>query len=326
MSMNFLSKIGVFLVAASGLVHVPTALAGGNVLWSTVWSSHEQAKKLSYSGILTVQSGDHVQSSKLSHFVTPNGEFELMENLNGQPYRWIRHNEKIQCVLPEKRLIVTESRQTSLVFPGVFSNTDGLTKLEQFYKIEELPAQRVAGRTARVLMLSPKDVYRHTYRLYVDKSQDFLLRSELISREGKLLEQVGFAEITFDPDPAARPALLEPVSGWRETNTKITSLDDDALPYVLPKSLLGFTKTDSFCRIKKNTSNVNQTVFSDGLSTVSVFVQKTNPGQTTPNIPIGQGAIMSRSEIQGDYRVTVLGEVPLVTLDYFLKSIQWKLQ
>jgi sigma-E factor negative regulatory protein RseB len=305
------------------LTHIGFA---SNDLWSTVWDSHEQAKQMSYSGMLTTRSGEYNQSSRLSHFSTADGEFELVEKLDGQPSQWIRQNDKIQCVFPDKKIILSERRQSSLSFPRVFSLVDGTVKLDSFYSIEELPHQRVAGRLVRVLKLSPKDSYRYFYRLYVDKEFDFLLRSELLNKEGTVLEQVGFSEIVFNPDPITKPHLLDVGPGWREFNTKSNIVSESNLPYILPKSLIGFTKTETFCRTKDNDVKVNQTVFSDGLSTLSVFVQKAKTSQTMPSMPIGHGAVMSKSEIQGNYMVTVLGEVPTATLDYFLKTIQWKSQ
>ncbi|WP_353738377.1 MucB/RseB C-terminal domain-containing protein [Limnobacter sp.] len=72
--------------------------------------------------------------------------------------------------------------------------------------------------------------------------------------------------------------------------------------------------------------SVDQTVYSDGLSTLSVFVQKAKAGQSMPNVPMAHGAVVSRSQTVGNYLVTALGEVPLVTLNQVLKSVQWKSQ
>ncbi|HEX4857017.1 MAG TPA: MucB/RseB C-terminal domain-containing protein, partial [Limnobacter sp.] len=62
------------------------------------------------------------------------------------------------------------------------------------------------------------------------------------------------------------------------------------------------------------------------LSTLSVFVQKIQPNQTLPQLPMSHGAVMSKSETQAGHQVTVLGEVPEKTLRLFLKSIRWKSQ
>ncbi|MFN7507219.1 MAG: hypothetical protein ACK5Q1_16850, partial [Limnobacter sp.] len=48
-------------------------------LWSLVWASHDQAKSLSYSGLLITESGKHSQTSKLLHQATAGDEFEVLE-------------------------------------------------------------------------------------------------------------------------------------------------------------------------------------------------------------------------------------------------------
>lgn len=295
-------------------------------LWTLISQTHEKARSLNYSGYLSTKSGEHTQNSRLEHFATAEGEFELIEKLDGQPSRWIRHNDQIQCIIPDRKLILSEKRQINSSFPRVFTNADGSASLAQFYSIDELPTRRVAGRQARVLRLIPKDQMRYEYRLFVDKEHSLLLRSESYSRQGELLERVGFSEITFSSDLSKKPVLIEAGPGWKEASTKILPIDDRKLPYVLPQSLQGFSKMNAFCRMKDNNQEVHQAVFSDGLATLSVFIQKAQTGQSLPSVPMSHGAVMSKSEIQGTHLVTVLGEVPVVTLDTFLKSVKWKSQ
>ena len=295
-------------------------------LWRLVWSTHDQARSLSYSGLLVRQSGPHVQSSRLLHFATDNGEFETLERLEGQPAKWIRHNDQIQCVLPDRKLILTEQRKTSNTFPRVFTAPDGSVMLDELYSIQEMPSERIADRLTRTLKLVPKDELRYEYRLYIDKKSNLLLRSELYSPKGVLLEQVGFKEILFNPDVSTKPNLFDWAPGWKISNTEVSYLKDEELPYTLPVKVSGFIKTDTFCRIKEKNTQVYQTVYSDGLSTVSVFINRQQSDFSMPKVPMSQGAVMSKSQVQGKYLVTVLGEVPEKTLEAFLSSVQWKSQ
>lgn len=295
-------------------------------LWKMVWSSHEQAKSMSYSGLLVTESGTFSQSSRLVHQSKPEGEFELLERLDGQPAKWIRHNDQIQCVIPDRKLILTERRHTAVSFPRVFADRDGSTTLEKFYSIVELPAQRVAGRTSHVLKLTPKDDLRYQYRLYLDRSTKLLLKSEVYAPNGEVLENVGFKEINFEPTIKESLSLVKPGPGWRTSKTEIRPLTEEEAVYDLPDIAFGFKKTDTVCRTKGGTEEIHQTIYSDGLSTVSIFIQQQRPSQSMPQVPMSHGAVMSKSEAQGAHLVTVLGEVPEKTLDLFLKSVRWKSQ
>lgn len=295
-------------------------------LWNLVWGSHDQAKSLSYSGLLITESGKYSQTSRLLHQATGSGEFEVLERLDGQPAKWIRHNDQIQCVIPDRKMILTDRRHTSVSFPRVLAEANGASMLERFYGISELPGQRVAGRSVRVLKLSPTDDLRYEYRLYLDRENKLLLRSELYSRQGEVLENVGFKEISFEPTLIENPSLMKAGPGWRTSSTEVRALDSDALPYDLPDLAFGFKKADTVCRVKSKDEQIHQTVYSDGLSTLSVFIQKHQANHSMPQVPMSHGAVMSKSEIQGGHMVTVLGEVPEKTLGLFLKSVRWKSQ
>lgn len=314
-------------VAAGAALALACNLASAQgTLWDLLASSYNQARSLSYSGLLMTQSGEFSQASKLFHQTGPSGEFEILERLDGQPARWIRHNEEIQCILPDRKLILSERRHTSLAFPRLLSGGDGTTMPEKLYSIRELPSKRVAGRAVRVIQLSPKDDLRYEYRLYLDRQKNLLMRSELYSPKGEVLEHIGFTEIAFDVEAPVKAELLQAGPGWRTSNTEVKTLKDSELPYSLPDILAGFKKADTFCRIKSKENQVHQTVFSDGLSTLSMFIQKVGDGHSMPQAPMSHGAVMSRSEVQGQHMVTVLGEVPEKTLNLFLKSVRWKSQ
>jgi sigma-E factor negative regulatory protein RseB len=287
-------------------------------LWSLVWLSHDQAKSLSYSGLLITESANHSQTSKLLHQAKGGAEFEVLERLGNQSAKWIRHNDQIQCIIPDQKMILT--------FPRVLASGNNTNSLEAFYSISELSGQRVAGRSVRVLRLTPKDDLRYEYRLYLDRENKLLMRSELYSLQGEVLEHVGFKEITFDPTLIENPSLVKPGPGWISNSTEIRLLTSQELPYDLPDAAFGFRKANTVCRVKGTDELIHQTVYSDGLSTVSLFIQKHIASQSMQQVPISRGAVMSKSETQGQHMVTVLGEVPEKTLGLFLKSVRWKSQ
>jgi sigma-E factor negative regulatory protein RseB len=260
------------------------------------------------------------------HQATAGGEFEVLERLDGQPAKWIRHNDQIQCVIPDRKMILTERRHTSIAFPRVLAGADGSNSLEKLYTISEMPGRRVAGRAVRVLKLTPKDDLRYEYRLYVDRENKLLMRSELYSPQGEVLENVGFKEISFEPALIENPSLAKAGPGWRTSSTEVRTLTPSELTYDLPDIAFGFKKADTVCRVKSKDDQIHQTVYSDGLSTLSVFVQKIQASHSMPQVPMSHGAVMSKSETQGQHLVTVLGEVPEKTLGLFLKSVRWKSQ
>ncbi|MCQ8895930.1 MucB/RseB C-terminal domain-containing protein [Limnobacter humi] len=324
---RYLSVFLLLVVGLGGLWPFPSrADNNARELWALLDNSHEQARALTYSGLLLTQSGEFTQASKLLHQSGQSGEFEVLERLDGPSAKWVRHNEDIQCILPDKKLVLSEKRQTSVAFPRLLSNPDGTSMLVKLYDIREAAAKRVAGRSTRVIQLTPKDDLRYGYRFYLDRQRNLLLRSELFSSKGEVLEHVGFTEINFDADQVIKPEMPQAGPGWKVTSTEIKVLKDGELSYSLPDIFVGFKRSDTLCRIRGKESQIHQTLYTDGLSSVSVFIQKANDGHSMPQAPISHGAVMSRSEVQGQHLVTVLGEVPEKTLGLFLKSVRWKSQ
>ncbi|MFN4328096.1 MAG: MucB/RseB C-terminal domain-containing protein [Limnobacter sp.] len=315
---------------SAGVLALVTLVAPAHAqpdLWVVLLQSQEQAKALNYSGLLLNQSGEFSQSSKLHHQVTQTGEFEVLERLDGQPARWIRQNDEIQCVLPDRKLVLTERRQSSAsLFPRLTSLKDSISELDKLYTISELPSRRVAGRSSRVIQLKPRDDMRYEYRFYLDRQKSLLMRTELYSSRGDLLEHVGFTEIDFEPDETLKPEKFPAGQGWRTATTEVVPVKDAELAYSLPDILAGFKRASTLCRIKGSDKQVQQTVFSDGLSSLSVFVQRAPDGQAAPTAPMSHGAVNSKSEVQSQHRVTVMGEVPEKTINLFMKSVRWKSQ
>src|SRR5699024_2620130 len=69
------------------------------------------ARELDYSGIYTYQQGVLMTSSRVVHLVDGTGERERIEILDGAPREFIRHNDTIQSLLPERKIIVVEQRR-----------------------------------------------------------------------------------------------------------------------------------------------------------------------------------------------------------------------
>ena len=62
-------------------------------------------------------------------------------------------------------------------------------------------------------------------------------------------------------------------------------------------------------------------VFTDGLSTVSVFIKEANAGQSGMTGLSKMGAVHAYRTTVDDYRITVMGEVPAGTVEFLASGI-----
>jgi sigma-E factor negative regulatory protein RseB len=67
---------------------------------------------------------------------------------------------------------------------------------------------------------------------------------------------------------------------------------------------------------------VLQTIYSDGLTYVSVFIEPFQPQRHTRPMLASVGPTQTLMQQQGDWWVTVLGDVPPATLRLFAKGLE----
>ena len=68
---------------------------------------------------------------------------------------------------------------------------------------------------------------------------------------------------------------------------------------------------------------VEHMVFTDGLSTVSIFFKAANTDQSDMTGPSKMGAVHAYRRTIENYRVTVMGEVPAVTVEYLAMGVKY---
>jgi len=65
-----------------------------------------------------------------------------------------------------------------------------------------------------------------------------------------------------------------------------------------------------------------QTIYSDGLTYVSVFIEPFNPERHTRSMQRAIGATQTLMRRQGDWWFTVVGDVPAATLKAFASGLE----
>ena len=127
----------------------------------------QAARKQDYAGVFMYQQGEMIQSSRLVHVLDGTGERERLEILDGQPREYLRHNEDVQCLIPERKTVLIERRRGDR-FPGLLLGNPA--NLTEHYKIRtESALHRVAGRECRLITIEPLDKLRYGYRARTSK-------------------------------------------------------------------------------------------------------------------------------------------------------------
>jgi len=288
---------------------------------------HHAAHMINYDGIFVYGQNNEMTSMQIIHSVDKNGEFERLISLDGSGREVIRSGDTVTCILPDKKSVVVDKSRPDSEFPPPFPLK--IKELSKFYTFLFGKKGMVAGRTAVKLMIKPKDKYRYGHTLWVDAKKGLLLKDHLIGDNGKIVEQFMFTQINY-PDVIEKSRL---VSANKNKNKKFTwyKAKDFKSKKEVRKSMNwkvlkvppGFVPgVKRHHKMTMSAMPVEHFMYSDGLSSVSIFVEKQM--KHSKNLIGGStmGAINAYGRAVGKYHVTVVGEVPHATVKMIGDSVE----
>lgn len=280
---------------------------------------------LNYHGSLVYINDGRVESLQLIHKNDGQGEFERLVHLSGEPREVIRNNDVVTCYLPDSQSVVVGQRRfNNHLFAKLTAN------LEQFapnYSFITTGSNRVAGKDARIIEINPKDLYRYGYRLWLDKVTNLLLKSELVNAQGEVLEQMMFTQIDIVddiPEAMLKPAVSGESFTWHGDDAKSGNDTDVDLAWKVSNMPDGFMISARYKQQMPNsTQPVEHVIISDGLASVSVYIEPFNAESQSFIGSSRMGAVNIFGSVHDDHKVTVVGEVPMSTVEMIAQSIQY---
>jgi sigma-E factor negative regulatory protein RseB len=276
-----------------------------------VQAMQQAAVRVNYSGTVVYQAGGDMRSSRITHVYDGKRSQERVQTLDGKPREYLRtrtdSNDEVHCLMPESRRIVIEHRAIEDPFPGLIGAP--AADVLKLYQVEAGGIERVAGIECQVLTFVPRDALRYGYRLCVESASGLLLKSQMVNDQSDVLEQVAFTDVRIgERIDRARLKPAWSTEGWAVERSDYRRVDLAKAGWVVPAPN-GFRRTKEIIR-RMGTRDAMQVVFSDGLATVSVFIE---PGADLKPLTEGvqmMGPTAAYSRRVGDALVTVVGEVP----------------
>ena len=191
------------------------------------------------------------------------------------------------------------------------------------YDVSIVREDRVAGRKAVLIAIRPHDEYRYGHRLWLDVATGFPLQTRLMGQDGEAIEQVKFADIQLNADihsNALAPSISTDSFRWftqpkREIRHDVSSTwSSDDMP---PGFRLVSTHEET---LASRDTAVTHILYSDGLASVSVFIEPTGENKIAQRSRVGSSNSYS-VEYDG-YQVTAIGEVPSSTVEKIATSMR----
>ena len=292
----------IVAVAALTLGQVSWAVAGPESWLKRMTDSH---RTLNYQGVVTYQVDDRLSSFKVSHVVKDGREYESLEALSHGEHEVIRQGHDVSCVHPGPELLHL-----------LAGDSPEAKQLQQLYHLSLRESGSVAGRSAMGLIIQPKDVYRLGYRLALDKETGLLLRSEIVNKRGKVLERFEYVVLDLS---LGNESLDDGKAG-------VLMHQSDGVDVVLPDvawQLSWLPKGFTPLKVSDTAPSVSYT---DGLAVFTVFVEPVAENQSPEgdkHMRRGASVSYSTTHKARGMRISVVGEIPMLTARQLALAVEW---
>lgn len=293
---------------------------------------HQAARQSAYTGTFVVSAGGTMASAKIWHACDNAQQIERVVSLSGTPRDTYRRNDQVITFFPASKLAIAESRESLGLFPSLLKTTN--SSIGDYYQFSVHGVERIAGLDAHVIHLVPKDRLRYGFKVWSDKKTGLVLQLQTLDLDGRVLEQAAFSELLMDApiDRVKLSHMMAQTQGYRVERPDMLKTSADAQGWSLRNAVAGFKPMACYQRPVASLAgavdrddNGMQWVFSDGLATVSLFVEAfdgrrhVREGATA----LG-GATHTLTRRINDWWVTAVGEVPISTLNEFVQGLERK--
>jgi sigma-E factor negative regulatory protein RseB len=281
-------------------------------------------RSVSYEGTFIFRRDDQLVTMHLVHVVDQSGQRERLSSLSGVRREFFRSKEGVVYLSPGQKHSSFNKEILRRNFPAQLE--DGAKDLEKNYRLAMGEGDRIAGRAARMLVIEPKDNYRYGYRIWVDDKTGLLLQSDLVNEHGNAVEQFMFTTINVVDKPT--PQMVQAVTMSDNMRQALKSSTPDIMAaaadgqWQVMHMPSGFSLVERYQHSHGKWGPVDQLVLTDGMATVSVFIEQLGEHAKPFNGVSHVGAVNAYGTVVNDHQLTVVGEVPLATVRLIGNSLR----
>jgi sigma-E factor negative regulatory protein RseB len=276
--------------------------------------------QMTYQGTFVYIQGDQMETMRITHVSGENGVQERLVSLTGTPRELLRDADGVRWSLGAGGAVLADRGFGQTFFPAL--PTDYAGEAGRSYTLKMGEQTLIAGHQARHVKVLPRDRYRYGYSLWLEKHSGLLLKWVLLDSASKPLAKLMFTDLKLGS--AVDKNELKPGKGMSSMEPVDSSLPAGGLaqktpPRWHPERLPpGFSLTTH--RYLESEA-YEHLVYSDGLAAVSVYVESVGSARGHPEITQQHGTTHVFTRAADDLLVTVVGNVPAVTVQMIGKSV-----
>lgn len=285
-------------------------------------------RSVNFRGTFVYRHNDEMVAMKIVRAKGEHGMREHLVSLNGATGEVVRHPHRVKCLVPNSaHPLIYDSIQpvdNGDGYDGLMSRID---EINNYYRLKVVGLERIAQRMAHKILITPKDEHRYGYQIWVDQQSGLVLRSEHLSPDGSVLEQMIYTGIELFGNSipgdvtqlfATHSVGSRPVQVGSKKRQGDTAGNNNWAVNYIPN---GFALANYRSQSESPQATFEHIVFSDGLASVSVFIERKDGHRSFSGVS-QHGAMNAYLSTVDDYQVVVVGEVPLQTLEQIGDSVR----
>ena len=282
--------------------------------------------ELNYDGVFVYRYDKHIDTMRIIHKKSNDGTIhERLVTLTGDKREIIRNNDRVKYFFPEDKIAIIEKSKLGQLISSYIP--DSIQSISKFYIFNIVGQGRIAGLNAWIVNIMPIDRFRYGYQVWIDKDSKLLLKSKLKNFRGVTLEQIMFTQLAVlenIDDTLLKPTFSEQNFTWiNNIRDKSSSYDNSRkkwLPLWIPEGFLMSEYTID--PMPTSSMPVDHFIYTDGLATISIYVEKLNQQQPINTETTNFGGVNTYSISTDGYQITAVGEVPKATVQLIVNSVK----
>ncbi|MEE4217941.1 MAG: MucB/RseB C-terminal domain-containing protein [Xanthomonadales bacterium] len=314
-------------VATFGLLAAQTLMAGpDNDARGWLERMTTAMSQMDYQGTFVYMQGDAMETMRITHVSDEDGVHERLVSQSGAPWEILRDSNGVRWVGGDESSVLEDRSIRRSFFPVL--PLAGSEQHGQSYTFKFGGKSRIAGHNSRNIKVLPRDHYRYGYSLWLEEHSGLLLKWELLGSKRQTLAKLMFTDLKLGSEVdrgELKPSGRMQKSAAVESGLPAANAGKSGQPHWRPGRLPpGFILTTHryIEAVDDAGSKYEHLVYSDGLAAVSVYVESLGDTPAHPEITQQHGTTHAYMGTSGNMMVTVVGNVPAVTVEMVGKSVE----
>ncbi|MDD2722435.1 MAG: MucB/RseB C-terminal domain-containing protein [Methylovulum sp.] len=281
-------------------------------------------RTMNYQGTVAFLRDGKLEPMKYSHAANNGHEQEHLLSLNSPLREVVRETGKVSCLYKATQKLVVDHRPFERSF--LIELPTDINQLDAVYEIKLAGEESIAMLPAYVVTIKPKDDLRYARKVWLSQQWYLPLKVVVYDQDEEVLEELMFTELEVKdalPFVGLKPANANAALSSENNEEPVSQ----QMPFVLSVLPKGF-KEVFFTRKPMHDLEqpVDHLLLSDGLASVSVYMEHKNAAQPLVNLDSNRvqaiDAVNFFSHTLGDFELTVMGEVPSETIRLIADSVK----